>query len=912
MRDKFIEISLNDLIAKDILYQHDKGQVVRFVEEIGDGTLVLFNNSNVKEDAVPRYVENCSVEIPDRLLETEGSLVVTVKLVDLNSETTQKVIKIKIKSGSKQNEEIEPENQQTFIEQIQDIMTTTKSIAEDVQERADNGEFNGADGYTPVKGKDYFTDAEVNQIKNDTREQVVTEINPSLENNLKSAKDYTDNAIIRDFKDITYDETTATFIFTRHDDTTFTVDLPIEQTVKDGRYDDETAELVLVLVSGQEIRIPVSGLIDDYTGVDSATIQVVISADNKITCNIIGGTISKTLLTTELQEEIDGKVNRSEMSNLVQEVCGKLSELATTDKESYVGAINELKGDLDHNKEAIEELNDKKITKFYANNLGETTLKDSDNGKFQDMMIYGKSEQFSTQGYNLLDLSEIKNTTQTKNGITIKVNEDCSINVEGTPTEYVSFVLSNFTLKPGTYYLPKISKDYFLQMIGSNSNYRSGQTFTLDEDKTVNLYFVVMSTSSTINSGTKIYPMILNGNIYSETNVPQYEPYTGGIPSPNPGYPQKIQGVVNPTITVSGAQLQSKGGDNYKNNGITANYVNETEITIKGTATAKCSPGFCLVNLKENTTYTLSLYGIDFTKINVVLSYLGNLSNVSKTFNSGLYTKRWINFAIEEGTTVDCTFKLMLNEGSIALPYEPYKEQVATLPYELNAIPVTDGGNVTIDGQQYLADFVDVERKKLVRMVERVRINDLYNSVNCVSRYTVHDNTQLFRLSNNNYKKLGNLLSNMLLYEPNLWRSEIEGIKMIENSIDFRLSNERLGVTAEATANEALTALKTWLENNNLVFLAELINPIEIDLTDEEVQAFKQLSTYYPHTNVTVKSEQLDGYTTFNYPISMANGWNYVKEQLGDTREYIYDMELQSAEAYVNSEYAVALSELEV
>lgn len=45
---------------------------------------------------------------------------------------------------------------------------------------------------------------------------------------------------------------------------------------------------------------------------------------------------------------------------------------------------------------------------------------------------------------------------------------------------------------------------------------------------------------------------------------------------------------------------------------------------------------------------------------------------------------------------------------------------------------------------------------------------------------------------------------------------------------------------------------------------------------------------------------------------SMANGWNYVKQQLNDNRDYIYDMDLQSAEAYVNSEYAVALTELEV
>lgn len=55
-----------------------------------------------------------------------------------------------------------------------------------------------------------------------------------------------------------------------------------------------------------------------------------------------------------------------------------------------------------------------------------------------------------------------------------------------------------------------------------------------------------------------------------------------------------------------------------------------------------------------------------------------------------------------------------------------------------------------------------------------------------------------------------------------------------------------------------------------------------------------------------------DGYTVFNYPISMKNGWDYVKKQLNDNRDYIYDMDLQSAEAYVNSEYAVALTELEV
>lgn len=161
------------------------------------------------------------------------------------------------------------------------------------------------------------------------------------------------------------------------------------------------------------------------------------------------------------------------------------------------------------------------------------------------------------------------------------------------------------------------------------------------------------------------------------------------------------------------------------------------------------------------------------------------------------------------------------------------KSQTATLPYALNAIPVKSGGNVTIDGQQYIADYVDVERGKLVKMIDSSKL----------------DNTQ-----------------------------------SIVNKTE-------------------------WL----------LAEPQEIDLTTEEITAFKALTTYYPTTNTSVNSEQLDGYTVFNYPISMKNGWNYVKKQLNDNRDYIYDMDsrtqdidTQAAEAYVNSEYAVALTELEV
>lgn len=169
----------------------------------------------------------------------------------------------------------------------------------------------------PEKGTDYYTAEDKLEMASNVKSQVEEDLAPTLANNLQAAKDYTDNKNTLDFKDVTYDSTTGVFTFVRHDNTTVTIDLPIEREVKNGYYDTSTQELVLVLMNDQEIRIPASGLIDVYTGTTSATIQVVVSADNKITCNIVSGSISKTLLATELQSEINSKANASDVYNKV-------------------------------------------------------------------------------------------------------------------------------------------------------------------------------------------------------------------------------------------------------------------------------------------------------------------------------------------------------------------------------------------------------------------------------------------------------------------------------------------------------------------------------------------------------------------------------------------------------------------
>ena len=245
--------------------------------------------------------------------------------------------------------------------------------------------------------------------------------------------------------------------------------------------------------------------------------------------------------------------------------------------------------------------------------------------------------------------------------------------------------------------------------------------------------------------------------------------------------------------------------------------------------------------------------------------------------------------------------KSVVNPTVKVLNEDETQFKAATLPYTLNAIPVSSGGNITIDGQQYIADYVDVERGKLVRMIQKRALNGTETW-----RMTNLEEYNYFALTTSDDAQLQSILPNNKNIRCNLFKAG----ELNENNI-LRLGGyERIQIRYDSA--NTVEEFKNMLSAKNAVCYFILQTPFEINLAPEEVQVLKALVTYYPTTNISINSEQLDGYTVFNYPISMANGWNYVKKQLNDNRDYIYDMDMQSAEAYVNSEYAVALTELEV
>lgn len=94
---------------------------------------------------------------------------------------------------------------------------------------------------------------------------------------------------------------------------------------------------------------------------------------------------------------IGGEISPEEIKNAVNEYLEK--------NPVKPGATTEQAQQIEQNKTDIVLLKSDistKITKFYASSQGETHITDSDNGKIQDMMLYGKSEQNQYKGINLL------------------------------------------------------------------------------------------------------------------------------------------------------------------------------------------------------------------------------------------------------------------------------------------------------------------------------------------------------------------------------------------------------------------------------------------------------------------------------------------------------------------------------
>lgn len=214
----------------------------------------------------------------------------------------------------------------------------------------------------------------------------------------------------------------------------------------------------------------------------------------------------------------------------------------------------------------------------------------------------------------------------------------------------------------------------------------------------------------------------------------------------------------------------------------------------------------------------------------------------------------------------------MLSIGEEKIPYEPYtggkpspspeypqeiksvvnptvkvsnedgtKSQTITLPYTLNAIPVSRGGNVTIDGQQWVCDEVDLERGV---KVQRVASMVFSGSLGFTEGKT--SNGIRFQHECKNCKK-----TDINTFDANAFCSALalgkEGDTWLTPDV-FTINNMTLYVRFKNVTS--LGELQQYLQQTPMTLIAVLITPIETPLTLAEISAFNAFTTYYPVTIV--------------------------------------------------------------
>ena len=498
--------------------------------------------------------------------------------------------------------------------------------------------------------------------------------------------------------------------------------------------------------------------------------------------------------------------------------------------------------------------------------------------------VYGRSEQKSYTGKNLLQNKATPNTSVTTYGITFTVNSDISITANGTSTGYSDlYFLYNenpMTLPKGTYTFsgcPSGGDDstYYSLLLYKNDDgkfirlavdYGKGVTFTIDKNEQVSSLVRVVNGATVNNLVFK--PMVRLASITDDT----YEQYVGGEASPNPSYPQDIVSVAddgNLVVKSNGKNLLKNIATSQTINGVTFTVNSDKSITANGTATTNTIlvisefmpdlPDGDLIFSGCPSGGSLSTYYMQYSNyVNYAYTDMGEGVHINK-FDYRKYTTTICLIKIFSGVTVNnIIFKPMIRLASIDdATYEPHQATTATIPINsLRGIKVSSGGNFADEtGQQWVCDtlekYADGSGKLVQRIVECtikdygvVRISADANWYDNEKSYSYELQTPIKNLSNSMH--ILGMSSHFTSYTfAQFYSKNIETGCMNNQSYIVVNISKALGIC------ESVESFKQYCIDNNVKFLKALAEPIETPLTAEQIAEIENLQTFEGVTYIT-------------------------------------------------------------
>ena len=310
--------------------------------------------------------------------------------------------------------------------------------------------------------------------------------------------------------------------------------------------------------------------------------------------------------------------------------------------------------------------------------------------------------------------------------------------------------------------------------------------------------------------------------------------------TPTPENPIDLDNVENPTVTINGKNLVENTATTKTVNGVTFTVNSDGSVTANGTASENATAS---IRTCDSITLPIGTYilsgcpsGGGSTTYDIRYSASGGRDTGSgTTITITEPTEIYVAILIRSGVTVDnLVFKPMIRLASISdSTYEPYKSQTLSVPYTLNGV-----GEVK--------DYVDFERGVLVKNCKEIIVDGTNVKLSLMSSFDDNGETvlQVMVPEKDGISPYG--LCSHLERNTNLWA--------VYPYPHFLMSNEggndKRYFRAYFKGYADIDSLNASFATNPMTIIYPSTQT-ETPLTAEEIEAFKQLHTYYPTTTIT-------------------------------------------------------------
>jgi len=468
--------------------------------------------------------------------------------------------------------------------------------------------------------------------------------------------------------------------------------------------------------------------------------------------------------------------------------------------------------------------------------------------------INGDTTQQTYTGKNIYNATTESTTT---NSVTFSA-DNAELYMNGTSTGGVSLKFANMSLPAGTYTMTlelvggsitTTSTGAIFYVQGTNVTNSPGQDL-LRPDKTQASTVVTVSADTT-NAHIECYARtsetftnaVIKYQIVAGSDADyDFEPYVGGVPAPNPDYPQAINTVTGEqTVTVASPNLLTGtvdfSGDWERDTYWTTEPETYNGLTVKSRK-AGWSGIYKAFAVKSGETYTFSVYakaGSNRTS-RIYLGSPGGAEVTSPTRLDISITTEWQRFSVTFTTTADGTIAprventaaqstptyicgYQLQTGATATDFQPYQKT----EYKINLGDI-ELCNILSGYGKSSQDYIYKNGKDWYIHYENAKValdgsegwaansgvfyswpkTDTKASIFAMASYTslVADCTH--------FNKRG--------YDANVQGSFYSG----SSNVNFNWDN----------SHNNLASFKTWLSNNNVLFYGQRKTAIEIKITN--------------------------------------------------------------------------------